>query len=198
MLIAPSNGVMVLWAELSQALYLEAESKLSGICWHERMVHRAGVEQTVRLCGFLIGQKLQLVVSQLSPGQFPEMTFKRCQQEEHRDSTAEPRHSFTLWNLFSEFSPPLYLQTDCGFLEHILHLKLLSKYFPGLVFKVSSQHSMLKIQTILVEWNDGMMWAQITTGCIFRCKDSHPHLQSMQIFCQKFWKGVKWEIPVVI
>lgn len=79
MLIAPSNGVMVLQAELSQELYLEAESKLSGICWHERMVHWAGVVQTVRLCGFLIGQKLQLVVSQLSPGQFLEMTFKQCQ-----------------------------------------------------------------------------------------------------------------------
>lgn len=96
MLIAPSDGVMVLRAELSRVLCLEAQSRLSGICWHERMVRWAGVVQTVRLCGLLIGQKFQLVVSQLSPGQFPEMTFKECQKEEHRDSTAEPRHSFTL------------------------------------------------------------------------------------------------------
>lgn len=39
-------------------------------------------------------------MSQLVPGQFPDLTFNRCQEEESRDCTAEPRRLFTLRNLF--------------------------------------------------------------------------------------------------
>lgn len=108
-LVTPRNRVMTAVEELSSVSHLEAQPEpgCTDTRWHRRVISAPGVAQTVSFCVFLIGQKLSVCGESAGEGQFPDLTFSGCQEEECRDSTAEPRRSFTLRNLFSRFLPPL-------------------------------------------------------------------------------------------
>lgn len=105
-LVTPCHRAMTAVGELSWVSHLEAELRCTDTRWHRRLISAPGVAQTVRVCAFLTGQKLSVCGEPACTGQLPDLTFNRCQEEECGDSSAEPRRSFTLRNLFSRFSPP--------------------------------------------------------------------------------------------